>query len=360
MSRRHQLHLLLGILVTAACLAAALWGFDRADYLEIASSFRRADYWTLPVILLLLAVFFWLKAVRWTLLLRPLRPANPLTIRQTLPTLMIGFMGNNVLPAHLGDFLRVFVLGRRYGVSRSAVLSTVVLERICDVAAILALLGWGLAAAPSAPVEARRTGIVLAVMLLVGLVGIVVYATWTAAFVRWTEAILGRVPLLPERIRAKACEMLESGALGIAALRDGRLCAGIVITSLAQWALNVGMIDLALVAFDIDKRLAVSAVVMGVVAFGVTIPSTPGFFGIIEVAFRASLVPYGVAATDAIAASVYYHLITWASVTLVGLGALQRMGFRLRDIEQIAESAEENQRPPTKSPASGTSSCRSS
>lgn len=341
MSRRHFWNLLLGILVTAACLVAALWGFDREDYLEIASSFRRADYWTLPVMLLLLAIFFWLKAVRWTLLLRPLRPAEPLTTRQTLPTLMIGFMGNNLLPAHLGDFLRVFVLGRRYDVSRTAVLSTVVLERICDVAAILALLGWGLAAAPSAPAEARNMGLAAGVMLLVGLLGITVYATWTSSFVRWMEVFLGHIPLLPEKVRRKACEMLESGALGMAALRDSRLCVGIIVTSLAQWALNVWMIDLALVAFDIDKPPAVSAVVMGVVAFAVTIPSTPGFFGVIEIAFRTSLVPYGVSATDAIAASVYYHLISWSAVTIVGLLALQKMGFRLRDMERIAEKAEE-------------------
>ena len=341
MSRRHQFHLLLGFLVTAGCFVAAFWGFDRQDYVEIATSFQRANYWTLPGLLLLLALFFWLKAVRWALLLRPLRPANPLSVRQTLPALMIGFMGNNLLPAHLGDFLRVFVLGRRYRVSNAAVLSTVVLERIFDVAAILALLGWGLAASPSAPPEARRTGMLLAVMLVVGLAGIFVYATWTSWFVRTTEGILGRLSFLPEALRRKACDLLEAGALGMAALRSGRLCLGIVATSAAQWAINVWMIDLALAAFDIDKSLAVSAVVMGVVAFGVTIPSTPGFFGVIQVAFRASLVPFGVAATNAVAASVYYHFVTWASVTLVGLFFLQKTGLRLRQLEHVAEEAEE-------------------
>ncbi|MGC1272313.1 MAG: lysylphosphatidylglycerol synthase transmembrane domain-containing protein [Planctomycetaceae bacterium] len=340
MSRRHAVHLTLGIVVTAACLAAALWGFDRDDYASIASSFRRADYRTLPLLLAMLAGFYWLKAIRWSLLLAPLRPAEPITARQALPALMIGFMGNNLLPAHLGEFLRVFVLGRQYGLSKAAVFSTVVLERVCDVAAILAILGWGLASAEEAPQEARTTGYVLAAMLVVGLAGIVVYALWTAWFVRTIERLLAMVPLFPKGLKHKAAELLEAGALGMAALRSGRLALWIAITSLSQWLVNVAMIHTALVAFDVQRPPAVSAVVMGVVAFGVTIPSTPGFFGVIQVAFRAALVPFGVAATDAVAASVYYHLTQWITITLVGLFFLQRTGLKLRQLERAAEETE--------------------
>lgn len=340
MSRRHAVQLTLGTIVTIACLAAALWGFDRDDYASIAASFRRADYQTLPLLLAMLAGFYWIKAIRWSLLLSPLRPTAPITAAQSLPALMIGFMGNNLLPAHLGEFLRVYVLGRQYGLPKAAIFSTVVLERICDVAAILAILGWGLASAPEAPAQARTTSFVLAGMLAAGVAGIVVYAVWTAWFVRTIERILAKLPLLPQSLKHKAAELLEAGALGMAALRNGRLALWIAITSVSQWMVNVAMIHTALVAFDIDRPPAISAVVMGVVAFGVTVPSTPGFFGVIQVAFRVALVPFGVAATDAVAASVYYHLTQWIVVTLVGLFCLQRTGLKLRQLEQAAEATE--------------------
>ena len=93
----------------------------------------------------------------------------------------------------------------------------------------------------------------------------------------------------------------------------------------------------AAVAFGIRASLAV---VMGVVAFGVTVPSTPGFFGVIQVAFRVALAPFGVAATDAVAASVYYHLTQWITITLVGLFLLQRAGLKLRQLERAAEETE--------------------
>ncbi len=131
--------LILGVIVTIACLVAAVWGID---FEQISRSFRQANYWTLPVMLALLFVFFWLKAFRWRMLLEPIKK---LTVSQVTPAMMIGFMGNNILPAHLGEFLRVYVLSRQFQIPKTTVLSTVVLERLFDVVAILCYLGdWDL------------------------------------------------------------------------------------------------------------------------------------------------------------------------------------------------------------------------
>lgn len=340
MSRRHGVQLAIGIVVTIACFAAALWGFGREDYAEIASSFRRANYLTLPAYLFLLAVFFWLKAVRWALLLEPVRPTNPITARQCTSSLMIGFMGNNVLPAHLGDLVRVVVMGRQFGISKTAVFSTVVLERVFDVAAILGILVWGLARAPKAPPGARQTSYMLAAMLAVCVVGIIFYALKTAWFVRTTEWFLDRTPFVPMSLKRRAAEMLESGALGMAALRNGRLAFWITVTSIVQWVLNVVTIQLSFFAFDIKQPTSVAAIVMGVVAFGVTLPSTPGFFGVIQAAFRYSLEPFGVAPTDAVASSVYYQIVSWVAVTAVGFYYLHKTGMKLTQLERVAEESE--------------------
>jgi len=57
---------------------------------------------------------------------------------------MIGFMGNNVLPVRLGELARVLVLGREFNLSKTAVLSSVVLERVFDTATILIFFGGSL------------------------------------------------------------------------------------------------------------------------------------------------------------------------------------------------------------------------
>jgi uncharacterized membrane protein YbhN (UPF0104 family) len=91
--QRHLLKLVIGILITIGCLVIALWGIE---WEQIREGFQQANYFTLPILLGLLFFVFWLKAIRWRLLLQPLRKFQT---KEVVPSLMIGFMGNNVLPA---------------------------------------------------------------------------------------------------------------------------------------------------------------------------------------------------------------------------------------------------------------------
>ncbi len=116
------------------CLIIASWGIEME---QVKQGFLRANYATLPILLGLLFFFFWLKAIRWRLLLQPLRAFRT---KEVVPSLMIGFMGNNVLPAHLGEIIRVFVLAREFSLAKAAVFSSVVLERLLDTAVILIFL----------------------------------------------------------------------------------------------------------------------------------------------------------------------------------------------------------------------------
>ena len=123
----------LGIVVSVACFALSLQGTNQK---QLTAAFAGANYWSLPVMLGLLFLFYWLKTLRWQWLLAPVAK---LTFGQLFPPMLIGFAANNILPAHLGEFVRVFVVRKKYGVPATTVLSTVVLERIFDVLAILAL-----------------------------------------------------------------------------------------------------------------------------------------------------------------------------------------------------------------------------
>ena len=99
---------ILVVAVTALLLGYALWNVDLAALGEVLAS---ADYRYVVPFLLTLTLFFWLKAWRWAMILEPL---DRYTVRQVTPALMIGFAANNVLPAHLGEFVRSFWFARRY------------------------------------------------------------------------------------------------------------------------------------------------------------------------------------------------------------------------------------------------------
>jgi len=325
--------------VTVVCLIGALWGID---FKEVTESFQRANYATLPVLLFLLFLYYWLKAIRWKLLLQPLRP---FTWREVFPSMMIGFMGNNLLPSHLGEFIRVFVLGREFKLSKTAVFSSVVLERMFDVVVILGLLGVSPFLGEGLPEEGLPDALKTAIFIVAGcaLLAIGVFAAYIyrpEQFVRLAEWIL-RIFLIPERLRTIVTEMLESGVAGLDSMRSPKLAFWIVVTSVLQWFFMACMVDVSLWSFGVRLPLHASFVVVGATAVSVAIPSTPGYFGMIQWAFRLSLEIFDVDPADAVAASVYFHISQYIPVTLAGLYYLSRLGMRLADIEKEATRSEQ-------------------
>ena len=318
-----------------------MWGIP---WHNVVDSFRSANYQLLPVYVVLLATFYAIKAWRWRLLLTPVKSLHT---RDVVPSMMIGFMGNNLLPFHLGEFLRVYVMGRQYSVSKTAVLSTVVLERVFDIVAILCLLGIGVVSAPGIPDSLQAASIAIAAVLAAAVVMVVLYVLFTRQFVATTIAVL-RAIRVPPGVRDKLQDMLESGAAGLAAIRSVRLLVLITLSSFAQWLVNGMLIWISLYSFGVEVSYSAALLVLGVTALGVTVPSTPGFFGVIQICFKVSLKPFGVDMAAVFAASIYYHLVQYILVTGTGLICLSRLGLRLGDLKREADKAEEDSHQPAK------------
>jgi uncharacterized protein (TIRG00374 family) len=311
---------------------------------EIASAFRKADYRSLPAIWTALVMFYLIKAWRWKLLLEPFGKYRTLT--DLLPSVMIGFAFNNVLPAHLGEFVRMFVFSREHKLPKTGVLSSIALERIFDIVAILSFLAAGLLMVDRSDIDQSVviSAWVFAGLVCAGLAGAAVYLIWTKPFVAIVERTMESIPLFPGGFEEKVAGILEAGAEGLASLRSIRLLIGILVTSYLQWALNGLIIYMALWAFGIKVSPLVAAFVLGVVAIGVTVPSTPGYFGVIQLCFVLVLKLFvDESQTEAVfAASVYYHMAQWIPVTATGMMYFLRAGVRLADIQEEASHRNDN------------------
>lgn len=330
--------LVLGVVVTVGAVA---WSLKDTNADQLKSGFAGANYLTLPVMLGLLFAFYWLKTKRWQWLLAP---AAPLTMQQLFPPMLIGFAANNILPAHLGEFIRVFVVRKKYGVPASTVLSTVVLERIFDVLAILALFGLGLMFTDDLPENYQNAAMLLGTLAAAVVAAVVVYLIWTDFFIRLVSWSMGWFPFLPSRITIGILDMLLKGADGLSALRNGKAVFLITISSLIQWLLNGLIAYVALRAFHIDVTPATGFIVTGVTAFGVTIPSTPGYFGVIQMCFMVSMNSQQIRPDPSLVlgASVYYHMSMYIPVCLLGLYYFLQSGLSFRDLRHAEESVDES------------------
>src|SRR5215216_5647344 len=124
----------LGVLISIVFIWLALRGLRLEEFW---GSVREANYvWLVPGI----GVYFigvWVRAWRWHYLLGPIKKIPTHTM---FPITTIGYMGNNIYPARAGEVLRAVILKRREGVSVSASLATIIVERIFDGVVMLAFV----------------------------------------------------------------------------------------------------------------------------------------------------------------------------------------------------------------------------
>ena len=319
MTAGRWLKITVGLIVSIGSLWLAVWDlFGEPDaWDKIVTAFQEADYRSLPVILLVLAVFYWLKAVRWKLLLSPVGRFGP--VRDLLGPIMIGFGFNNLLPLRIGELLRCHAFAKQQHLPLVVALSSVVLERVMDGMAVVFYLSIGLLFVQGLDPRVQQAAFVFSLAAAGVVVAALMYVLWTRPFVDFAERVLLHIPFLPRGLTRKICALLESGASGLASLKDVRLVVLMLALSLVKWGLNGWLVLLSLWSFGLPHTLPIGMVLMGAIAFGVAIPSSPGYIGIMQLIFMSVMQFFTTDQEGILAASIYYQFTQWIPVTLSGL-----------------------------------------
>ncbi|SFJ63327.1 lysylphosphatidylglycerol synthase transmembrane domain-containing protein [Planctomicrobium piriforme] len=338
--RSNGIKMVLGLAVSLVCLWWAVRGMlkDPNAWPKIVSAFERANYASLPLILLILFIFYWMKAWRWRILLAPVGTYQPL--RELLGPIMIGFAFNNVLPARIGELIRISVFSKQQKVPLTVAASSVVLERVFDGMAIVLYLAIGLLFVEGLDPRIQQGAIAFSAMACCIVIGALCYVIWTKPFVDLFEAILKRVPFLPHSITDKICRMLEQGAHGLSSLKDYRLVLAIVVLSLVKWALNGMLVLLSLWSFGLPHSVPIAMVLLGAIAFGVALPSSPGYIGVMQAVFMEVMKFFTTDNEAVFAASIYFQFTQWVPVTLTGMIFFVLSGLKLEQVEQPVPEGE--------------------
>ncbi len=299
---------------------------------EIWIALQRANLLMVLPFLATVLLVYWLRAWRWSVLLRPLD--EKVSAHDVFPAVMIGYASNIALPPPFSDLVRMFVAGRKLGLKSTSVLTTIVLERVFDLLTIVALLGFALWLAPKPSGELAKAGTIGGVVGVAVLLLAIVYATWADSL----NSILDRVfGLLPQRIAMVLSIQAALVASGLMALRNARRMLLVTTVTVAQWLVTGLSIDLSLRAVEIEVHPSVAFIVLAFTFVGVSLPTTPGAVGTIQLSFALALAPAGVAAGVAVAASIFWHAIAYCFVVAVGLYYFLRLGYSFREIRDHAQ-----------------------
>jgi uncharacterized protein (TIRG00374 family) len=306
-SRRALVGLAVGVPISVLFLWLAV---RNADLTAVRHTLQEAEPGDVVLAVAALMAVYLFQGARW----RSIAATPQVGLGRFYEMVVSGVACNNVLPARLGDLLRARWLGLEAHIPAGRGLGTVILDRGCDVAALLVLLMVGLAAVATTEWLVRIA--VGAALALVVLLAVILFAR------RYTEQHeRGR------RSRGLVRRVLRDTAEGLAEPVGRRRPVQWAVLSIVAWGTwAVGAILVAR-ALGFDLSLIDATFVAAVMNLGVAIPSSPGFVGTYEWLGVASLGLLGISSEEALAFSILLHACWYVPTTLVGGVALGVRGF---------------------------------
>lgn len=325
----------LGIALSVFLLWFTLRGVDLREVWSILAS---SNPWLWAACTITATAIFPLRARRWRAILAPL--AGRLPFAPLWHATAIGMMVNNVFPARAGELARAFALTReRREVRFTAAFASLAVDRLFDGVVVLVLMLLA-TLDPRFPADATilgatAAGIAATAGLVLGGVAVVLsmLAYAPGAVVGLAERIVtSMVPRLTPKVRG----LLEGFASGLGVLREPKLALEVLWWTVLHWLCNGLAFYFGFLALDIDAPASATLFVQGLIAIGVALPSSPGFFGAFEAAGTAGLGLYGVASASAVSWAIGFHLLSFVPITVMGAWYFARLDLHLKDISGAA------------------------
>ena len=324
----------LGMLISAVFLYYALAGLELS---KVWRTLQTANYWWLiPGVLVYFGAVV-ARTWRWHYLLRPLKPI-PLGI--LFPVVVIGYMGNNIYPARAGEVLRAYVLKRKEGVSISASLATVLVERVFDGVTMLFFVFVALPFTPL-PTWLRQT-VIVSSLLFIGALGVFFgLVAWPAQTERLYTWCINR--LLPARFRPPVRGLAERFMTGLHALRSPRDVLMVFVTSVAIWLTETTKYWFVMHGFPgLDVPFYALMLMTAVVNLATTIPSSPGYVGTFDTPGIEVLKVYAVPADLAAGYTFILHAALWLPITLLGFFYMGRESLSWKEFGAATQIKEQS------------------
>src|SRR4051794_19368732 len=311
---------LLQALISLAALAGVVWWATRQHLPSFPDTGHAAGGLLAAVALYGLATLA--RGERWhrVLMLVDGRSSRPDAYSLTI----VGYMGNNTLPARAGDVLKSVITARRTGLSTPEVLGAAVAERVLDATALGAIF---LVLGGLVLTDAGLPAVHAVVAILAGLL------------------LLAGAALALPRVRRGHPRLQRAIALATALLRPSRALlsapgAGLLLGTLLIWVLEATVYATVAKAVDLPLQGLDALYLVALTNLVALIPAAPGYVGTFDAA-----VVFGVKALTGMGGGAYVlalRLVLFVPITLAGLALLiVRHGglATLRSLRAVPESA---------------------
>ena len=158
------------------------------DKSQIKFALKRARYWLIIPVIIILLLSHYIRALRWRLLIEAVgyRPR----VANTFFAVMIGYLANQAFP-RMGEVLKCTVLARYDKIPADKLIGTIILERLIDALTLLLVFAITLAIQPNlyqqindaifqSSAKAEKTGGIsgMIILLIIGALFVFIVAGW--------------------------------------------------------------------------------------------------------------------------------------------------------------------------------------
>ncbi|MBK8026500.1 MAG: flippase-like domain-containing protein [Chloroflexi bacterium] len=310
---------LIGALISAVALVFFLTQVDLAQF---GDALRSARFELILPVAGLILLGLAARAARWRVLL-----GGGLTYRRCFHILNVAYLANGILPLRLGELARAFLAARSPETGRIAQrsgrtvshlqsvghphaatlpthesgdpaasvpvlqsLSTVVVERLLDVLAVLVILGLALGFAPL-PDVLRASALLMLPLTVVGFAALVILSSRREQVLAQIERLAGRLKVAQRvNVAALAGHVFD----GLAPLTQSKDMVMALVWTTISWVFSVASGYVLMVAFFPQVgSIAATLLFTASASFAVAVPAVPGNLGTYEASVWVGLAAMG-------------------------------------------------------------------
>jgi glycosyltransferase 2 family protein len=341
----------LGILISALFIYFSFWSPDfgrifsgeiiqgifgnpRIDIGEMLKALSKANFLIPIIIMFLVYLGWWIRAWRWQILVSPLAKVSASV---SFSALMIGYLGNSILPLRAGEFMRSYVAGKRGGIPMSAALAVVVVERVLDMLMLLFCLSMSLVIFPL-PVLFREAGILMIIgtFVLIGFLLLLLLKKEEALKIaQWF------LKAVPSKFRPKLLKIISDFSDGLQIFKRSERYFMVILWTFIMWGTYLLVIYVSLMIFDFidptypliyNAPLVAAIVILTMTTAGISIPSAPGAVGTYHGMCLFGMQMFNVPSELGMSYAILMHLTNFFPMTVIGVYCLFKEGFKLAEL----------------------------
>lgn len=294
-------------------LALIGWGFSEINYSSLLNSLMTTNLYQAGLSTLFFALSCFFRALGWRV---TTAQYGEFKLKHLFRGIILGYLANNFIPLKGGELVRAHYLANSRQISFSASFSSVIIERIFDVIVLVLLIGIAFIFGYGQFSPERIDQLMLGLFCLLS--GLVLMAV----FLKFVKIPAGML----ENTRTKLIIMIRQFIEPVYFIFTSQRLAILFLMSLGAWISNYFSL-LVLLPEITAHRFAAALMLLLFLNIGLLIPSSPGSFGIMQLAFIMSLTRFQLPKESALALSFVYQAELYLFTILFGLPVLKEYTF---------------------------------